>query len=52
MQCKTDRLGGGCVQTQLRAVHSDPGPDEVRKVRELGAHQILHINSLPLIPDQ
>ena len=24
VHCETYRLGGGCVQTQLRAVHSDP----------------------------
>ena len=43
---------GSCFQTQLRAVQSDPRPDKIRKVRELGAHQILHVNPLPFVPDQ
>jgi hypothetical protein len=48
---ETDRLSGRRVQTQLRAVHSQPGPDKIRKMRELGAHQLIDIDSLPLVPD-
>jgi hypothetical protein len=33
-------------------VHRDPGPHEIGKMGELGAHQILDINSLALVPDQ
>jgi hypothetical protein len=40
VQCETDGLGGGCVQTQLGAMHSDPRPDKIHKVRELGAYQV------------
>jgi hypothetical protein len=45
-------LGGGRIQTQLRAVDIDPRASKIRKVCELGTHQILDINSLPLVPDQ
>jgi preprotein translocase subunit SecF len=47
VHCETDGLGGGCVQTQVRAARSDPRPDEVGKVRELGADQIFYTNSPP-----
>ena len=52
VECKADRLGGCRVQPYRRAMHRDPGPHEIGKMGELGAHQILDINSLPLIPDQ
>ncbi len=52
VQCETDGLRGCCIQTHSGAVDSDPGPDTIRKVRELGTHKIVNINSLPLIPDQ
>src|SRR5262249_24958470 len=52
MKCKTDRLGSGRVQAYRRAVHRDPGPHKISKMGELGAHQILDINSLPLVPDR
>jgi hypothetical protein len=52
VECEPDGLRGDCIQTHLRAVRSDPRPQKVRKMRELGAHQILDINALPLVPDQ
>jgi hypothetical protein len=52
VQCKTDRLGGSRIQAQLWAVDIDPRTNKIRKVRELGAHQIFDIDSLPLVPDQ
>jgi hypothetical protein len=33
-------LGGACVQMQLLAMHNDPRPDNIRKVRQLGAHHL------------
>src|SRR5712672_1940398 len=33
-------------------MYRDPGPHKIGKVCELGAHQILNINSMPLILDQ
>jgi hypothetical protein len=33
-------------------VYRDPGPHKIGKIGELGAHQILDVNSLPLVPDQ
>src|SRR6266478_8328149 len=33
-------------------MHRDPGPHKIGKIGELGAHQILDVNSLPLVPDQ
>jgi hypothetical protein len=52
VHCETDGLGGPRVKTQFRAVRSDPRPDKVCKVRELGARQILHIDPMPLVPNQ
>jgi hypothetical protein len=50
--CEADRLGGSRVQTQLGAARSDPRPHQVREVRELSAHQVLDIHSVPFIADQ
>jgi hypothetical protein len=47
-----DGLGGGRVQTQLRAERCDPRSNEIRKVREMGAYQIPGINSLLLVLGQ
>jgi hypothetical protein len=52
VQCETDASGGSCVQSQFRALQRDPGPDNVCKMRELGAHRVFYINSLPLVSDQ
>jgi hypothetical protein len=43
---------GGRIQTQLWAVHGNPGTDKIRKMRELGVHQVLQISSLPFVPNQ
>ncbi len=52
MQCETNGLRGGCIQTQFGTVEGDPNPDKIREVRELGAHKIFDIDSLPLALDQ
>jgi hypothetical protein len=52
VECETDRLSGGRVQTKLRAVDRDPRADKIRKMRKLGAYQILHISSPLLVPTQ
>src|SRR5712671_7390589 len=33
-------------------MHGDPGTDQVGEMGELGAHQVLRLNSLPLVADQ
>ena len=52
MSASLASLSSRRVQAYRRAVHRDPGPDKIGKVCELGAHQILDINSLPLVLDQ
>jgi hypothetical protein len=47
-----DGLGGGRVYTQLRADRCDPRSNEIRKVREMGAYQVLQIGSAMLVPTQ
>jgi hypothetical protein len=52
MEREADRLCTSSFQAQLRAVHSDPRPYKVRKMRELGADQLINIDPLPFITDQ
>jgi hypothetical protein len=53
VECDTDDFRGGCVKTQIRrAVQRNPNPDKISKLPELGANQIPHSNSLPLVLDQ
>src|SRR5260370_35617133 len=52
MQCQTDGLGSGRIQVQPWAVDRDPRADKVGKMCELGAHQLIDIDSLPLVPDE
>src|SRR5260370_2530272 len=52
MQCQTDGLGGGRIQAQPWAVDRDSRPDKICKMCELGAHQLLDIDSLPPVLDQ
>src|SRR5712672_947984 len=33
-------------------MHGDPRPDQVSEMGELGAHQVLRLNALPLVADQ
>jgi hypothetical protein len=46
VKSETDRLGSGPVPAYGRAVHRDPGSDEMGKIGGFGAYQILGINSL------
>ena len=52
VKCQTNCLGRGCIQTQFRAMHREPGAHKIGKVGELGARQVFDINSLPLVADQ
>src|SRR5258708_7421142 len=51
VECETDGLGSSAIQMQLGAVDSNSRPNKIRKMGKLGAHQILHISSMPLVPD-
>jgi hypothetical protein len=47
-----DGLSGGRVEVQVRAERCDPRSNEIRKVREIGAYQVLQISPLMLAPTQ
>jgi hypothetical protein len=50
MQCETNGFRRGSIQMQLRTVHRDPGPDEICKMRELGACQVVKFGGTLLVP--
>src|SRR5215831_207443 len=52
VESHADGLGGRAVQTQLRAVQADSITDKVRKMGELGTHEVVHVDSPPTRPDQ
>jgi hypothetical protein len=44
---RTDR-----VEAQLGAIQDNARTNQIGEMRELGAHQLLDVNSLPLVPEQ
>jgi hypothetical protein len=49
VECETDGLGGSRLQVQFRSVKVDPSSDQVRKAPKPNVHQILYIDSPPLM---